>query len=182
MIASLLLIKILWKEKHLKGKQSNDHLSGKIWNGCIYNTTAAEQHGNHLEKWFFQKNHSDFFLSRYTHSRELTKHSWWKDGGIPASLARKSQPLVILPQVSQSLGRLPSRKLFLAKREPPRSFWFQLESFSAKPHTYEWTAPSESFRRVCNNWLTPVWNEGYTFYMNAIKLNQRHQIESMLLI
>lgn len=56
----------IMKREAIKGKVS----WGKIQNGRIYNTTATEQHENHLEKWFFQKNHCNFFLSRPTHSRD----------------------------------------------------------------------------------------------------------------
>lgn len=70
--------------------------------GCIYNTKATEQQKNGFSMVIF------FSLKWY---------DWWKDGMIPDSLARKSQSLVILPQVRQKLRQTAQQKiLFLAQR------------------------------------------------------------------
>lgn len=126
---------------------------------------------------FFQ-NQSNFF-SLDTQRREFKKHSQWKDGGIPASLARKPQSLVILPQVSQKLGQTAQQETLFLARGLLDASGFNRNLFQKSPHTCKWIAHSKSFGRICNNWLTPIRNTQailliwmLSYYTNAIRLNQ----------
>lgn len=69
-ITSQSLIKILWKEKQLKEKHSNENLWEKIGNRHIYNKTATEQQKMIFRLIFFSLNTCIVENSRNTPSRK----------------------------------------------------------------------------------------------------------------